>query len=125
MCMGATPTQKSLEYCRKQGWETDKAEYWNAFARVRKDLFNFVDLVALNGAITAIQTTSTSNMSARKNKILGLPAAKKWLECGGKIEIHGWSKNKSKRWEIKITSIHVTDFKPIDEGPSPTTSETP
>lgn len=87
-----TPTQRSLAYLRKVGYRVGIAEHWNAFARIRQDLFGFIDLVAIRPdyKILAIQTTSMPNTSARIAKILELPSSADWLRAGGRIEVHGW-----------------------------------
>ena len=80
-------------------------ERFNFYTKRRKDLFNFIDIVAIRpGEILAIQTTSSSNMSARIQKIMSLPAAKHWIDAGGEIIVHGWSKKgprgKRKLWTL-------------------------
>ncbi len=109
------------------GWTVAKAEYWmpsslvmeasqhacrgNLFganqacaklaktrnAGVRKDLFGFVDIVALGEQIIAIQSTSYPNMSARRRKIEGecTQAAEAWIRAGGRIEVWGFRKHDS------------------------------
>jgi len=72
-------------------------ERWNSFARIRQDLFNFIDIVCLGEKIIGIQATSGSNHSRRREKILAEPKHKLWLEAGGKIVLASWSKYKVKR----------------------------
>ena len=67
-----SPTQLSLKHLRESGWTTLAiVEYWNPFARVRKDLFGFIDILAINdeGEVLAVQTTSYTNINARCKKI--------------------------------------------------------
>lgn len=103
-----SPTQRTLAMCRKQGWDIAVVEKWNQWARVRQDLFGFIDLVLIDGTnIIGIQATSGSNTSARVKKIAAEPRAAKWLESGGRIMVHGWRKlKKTKRWECR--EIEVT-----------------
>lgn len=126
-----TPTQRTLDHCRKLGWAVDVAERWQAafvqplvndaaLARgggivvnraiaelrqrraalsrgVRKDLFGFVDIVALTGSsILAIQACAADSLAARQNKILTQceDNARAWLNSGGRIEVWGWRKYK-------------------------------
>jgi hypothetical protein len=35
----------SKAYALAQGWDADITEYWNSFARKRKDLYGFIDMV--------------------------------------------------------------------------------
>ncbi len=80
-------------------------EKWNPHARIRQDLFGFIDLVAVKRDETlAVQTTSLSNISQRVAKISESEAAPKVREAGWKIEVHGWRKLKT-GWEPKIVDL--------------------
>lgn len=95
MGKGTSPTQRSLKYLRDKGYTVDKVEWWNSFARIRKDAYGFGDLLACGkGKIALIQCTSYSNISARRDKIFMIPAAYIWVASGGMIIIHGWKKLK-------------------------------
>jgi hypothetical protein len=110
-----SPTQRSLKYWKGLYTYVAKTEHWNAFAKVRQDLFGFADLVVLRLAtkgVLAVQTTSAKNISAREKKIQDLPAAKAWLESGNQIIVEGWSKKGPRggkkvwtRTEKQITEI--------------------
>lgn len=115
--MGTTPTTRTLAHLRKIGYTAGVTEKWNMHARVRQDLFGFVDLVYLaDSAIVAVQTTSGSNHAARRTKILGIDAARKWLASGGRIEVWSWRAKKIKRggvavkYEPRIEPITLEDF---------------
>jgi hypothetical protein len=102
-----SPTQRSLKLLRDRGYVAVVTERWNPYARLRQDLFGFIDIVALSSiyGIIAVQTTSGANMAARISKIRELPAAKVWLKVGGHIVVHGWRKvgarGKRKLWECR------------------------
>lgn len=101
----SSPTKRSKDKLIKDGWMVQIVEVWNAFARKRKDLFDFVDILAVkDGQTLAIQTTSRSNMSSRTKKITEVKKENYEIlkAAGWRIEVWGWSKNKSKRWEVKI-----------------------
>src|SRR5271165_1914348 len=108
MAKKTSPTQRSLKLMRDRGYLCQVTEKWNPFAKVRQDLLGFGDILAIGiienihkgrgGEIILIQTTSYSNMSARKTKILESKNAHLWVFCGGKILLHGWKK-KGSRWE--------------------------
>lgn len=90
-----TPTARTLEKCRELGWEAEVVERWLPFSKVRKDLFGFIDIVAITPhGILGIQTTSRSNVSARMRKITEQHAAtlRDWKAAGGHIEVWGWGK---------------------------------
>ena len=103
----STPTQRSLKHLRDAGYNAAITEHWNPFARIRQDLFGFVDILALKDNETlAVQTTSYSNISARVKKIAEHENVRSVREAGWRIEVHGWRKNpKSKRWEVSIRDI--------------------
>jgi len=77
------------------------------FARVRVDLFGFIDIVCLRGSepgIIGVQTTSRSHIGDRIKKIMALPVHKEWLDAGNKIVVEGWDK-KDNRWRVKTVPI--------------------
>lgn len=87
-----TPTERSLKYLRKQGYRVAITEHWNAFARVRQDLFGFIDLMAVYPDVKplAVQTTTKGNLQARIDKALALPSCVACLRGGMRLEFHGW-----------------------------------
>ena len=115
----SSPTQRSLGLLRKEGFCVQVVERFNPYAKVRVDLFGFIDIVAIREdfmGILGIQTTSTGNISSRIKKILAIPEAKTWLQCGNKIIVHGWSKrgkvSKRKLWQVTTKEILLGDLKP-------------
>lgn len=107
-----SPTSRTLAWLRDRGWIAAITEHWNPHARVRQDLFGFLDLVALDPEqrrICGVQTTSTPNLSARISKIKALPAAQTWSECGALILVIGWAKRgprgERKVWTPKVVSL--------------------
>lgn len=94
-------------------------EKWNPHSKIRQDLFGFADLLAYtDGRIALIQTTSRSNLAARRRKILESDAAMHWVTyAGGDIFLHGWyqaSKTKGGPaifWTLKEEVITPDDFK--------------
>lgn len=103
-----SPTQRTLKLCRDHGWTVQVVERWNPFARIRQDLFGFIDLVAMDGkTIIGIQSTSGDNVSKRLAKIRENPKSQEWIVSGGRLFVHGWRKLvKSGRWECR--EIEVT-----------------
>lgn len=90
--MSTSPTQRTLKFCRDQGWRAQVVEKWNPHSKTRLDLFGVIDIVALSGAIIGIQATSGPNLSSRVQKILASEAALDWVRAGGKLEAWGWAK---------------------------------
>jgi carbonic anhydrase len=103
----SSPAQRSLKYLREQGYTAAITEHWNGFARIRQDLFGFVDIVAIrDGETLAVQTTSYSNMAARIKKIAEHENVAVVRKANWRIEVHGWKKNqKTKRWELTVKDV--------------------
>ena len=102
----SSPTKRSLDYLRKLGWQAEVTEKWNPHARIRQDLFGFVDILAVMGEQTlAVQTTSSSNMAARVKKIADLDSVSAVRKAGWLIHVHGWRKNSKGRWVLRTEDI--------------------
>lgn len=102
-----TPASRSLKYLREQGYTAQVVERWNAYAKVRVDLFGIIDIVAIHPkkkGVLGIQATSTTNISHRYKKAMENSALYIWLQAGNKFVIYGWSKKgkkgKRKLWEL-------------------------
>ena len=113
-----SPTVRSLKILREDGYTAQVVERWNSYARVRIDLFGFIDICCIKSGevgVIGVQTTSQSNVSARLKKILAIPEAKTWLATGNKILLHGWAKKgkmgKRKLWKVTSRFITLEDFK--------------
>ena len=73
----SSPTARTLDWLRKAGYLADVAEKWIEVTKQRKDLFGFIDVVAIGGGeqgVLAVQSTSASNHASRVTKILGIAA---------------------------------------------------
>jgi hypothetical protein len=111
--------ERSLEEARQRGWTPIISEAWKpagprcvlcgtASRWVRKDFLGFADIVALP-VLAAIQTTTSTNLAARRTKILHECAvtAWKWLDAGGRILI--WT------WGEYVTPINGKHWRPTEE----------
>jgi hypothetical protein len=110
-----SPTQRSKAKMIADGWTVAITEKWNPFARVRQDLFGFIDILCLRGnELVGLQTTTGDNVSKRIDKIKSLPAAKQWLAPTRRIVVHGWRKvgaqGKRKLWECREVEVTTKDF---------------
>jgi hypothetical protein len=103
--LAKSPTQLTLEKLRADGWLAEVVEKWIPGANIRKDLWGFVDILALrDDEILAVQATSYSNVSARVNKITdheNLPAVRL---ANIQIQVWGWRKVDN-RWAARIVDI--------------------
>ncbi len=108
-----TPTTRSLKLLRDNGWTlVEKVERpWNPHTRRTQDLFKFADIIAVRGSeCLLVQTTSGSNMAARRTKIAASAQAAFWLlPPTRRIEIHGWvlrgPRGKRKKWECRVEDV--------------------
>jgi hypothetical protein len=109
---GVSPTARSLQRLRAEGWTPGVVERWNPGARVRQDFLGFADLLAVRadtrGAI-AIQACMVGDQAKRLAKIRAEPRAQTWLQAGNTIEVWGWAKRgprgKRKTWQLTRTSV--------------------
>jgi hypothetical protein len=105
--MKQSPTQLSLNHLRKTCDAVQVVEKWNPHAKIRQDLFGFIDILALDGGETiAVQSTSWSHVSSRAKKISESPLVGAVRDAGWRIIIHGWRKNpKTNRYELKEIDV--------------------
>jgi hypothetical protein len=114
--MSKTPTARTLEALRDAGREPYRVvEHWNAFAKVRVDLFGFIDILVCDVArskIVGIQVTDGSNVAKRRTKILTecRDDALAWLRCDAEIELWGWRELKKTGWTARVEQITISDF---------------
>lgn len=106
--MKISPTQLSLKELRKTCQTVQVVEVWNPHVRQRKDLFGFIDILAISeaGETIAVQSTSWGNISSRAAKIADSEHVASVRKAGWRILIHGWRKNeKSNRYELKTLDV--------------------
>lgn len=93
--MAKSPTEKALMVLRANRFSPHVVEHWDGFAKVRKDLLGFADILAFNPRIgcptLALQVTST-DVASRVKKILAEPRAAMALRCGWRVEVWGMRK---------------------------------
>ena len=107
-----TPTARTLRALKADGWTAEVVERWNPHARVRHDLFNVADILAVRGRETlAVQVTAGSCVSARVAK-LRASTALPLLHCAGwRVEVHGWRRlkvrrgGKAMRWACRVVDM--------------------
>lgn len=99
--MTTSPTQLTLRKLREDGYHAQVVEVWNPYARIRQDLFGFVDVLAVRGTETlAVQATSVANVPSRVRKIGDSPLIGPVREAGWSVHVWGWAKVKG-RWVLK------------------------
>lgn len=105
----STPTQRTLKLLRGEGYIADVAERWIQGAKIRRDLFNFIDIVAVKESIVGVQTGAYGAHAEKRKKILGLESALAWLHAGGDILIVTWRK-KGRFWHPRQEWITKGEF---------------
>ena len=100
-----TPTQRSLAYLRAEGYLVAIVEHWNPFARIRQDLFGFIDLLAIRRDETLAVQVTASGVSSRVKKIEASPHLGRVREAGWKLHVHGWRKNVKGRYIQRIVDL--------------------
>jgi hypothetical protein len=118
-----TNTQRTNAYLKKLGWDSDIVERWIPIKKhpgggVRRDLFNFIDIIALgDDHIWGVQSCG-QNFAEHDRKIRQQGHfALKWYKLGGKIMLIGWRKvvkeprkDKRKVWKPRIKRYEMKDF---------------
>lgn len=107
--MANSPTQRTLKYLRDKGSTCAIVEHWNKFAGIRQDLWGFCDILELteDGQTVCVQTTTSSHIKERIDKIKAhknYPILKK---CNWKVMVIGWKKLKIKRGGKNFTHKEV------------------
>lgn len=109
-----SPTERSLKILRNEGWTAQIVERWNPHARVRQDLFGFVDIIAFarDKRPLLVQTTTASNLAARVAKIRSIEAAAEALRSGFDVQVHGWrAPTKTRRtWLVNVLNMTIEEF---------------
>jgi len=103
-----SPTQRTLKRMRDSGDYVlvQIVEKWNAFARIRQDLWNFDILgISKTGETHAIQVTSYSNMNARIKKITDAEATPHLRDADWVLLVEGWKKEKNGRYKSYISDL--------------------
>ena len=117
-----SPTARTLAECRTRGWLAQVVERWNPYARVRVDLFGFIDLLAcVEGRLLGIQATTNANAASRLTKILEHPNAGAWLRTGCELYVWSWGQYKwrlrsgawsrARRWRLTERRVTLTELR--------------
>ncbi len=86
----SSPFVKAKARLELLGYRVGKTENWNSFAKIRQDLFNCIDLIAMRHGepLLAIQVTSNTNVSGRMAKAHDI--AHEWVSTGSRFEVWGY-----------------------------------
>ena len=101
----SSPTQRSLEYLREQGYFCAIVEKWNSFTKQRQDLWGWCDILAIREKeVLAVQVTS-SGVAERIKNIQESPSVALVRKAGIRIEVHGHRKNSKGKYVMRIEDI--------------------
>jgi len=105
--MADSPYSLSAALFRSRGYVVGKTEHWNAFARIRQDLFGIADMVAFcpRRRLTVMcQTTTRDHLAVHEEKVRASVPFWWWVRTDGIFTIHGWAKRggtgRRKLWEV-------------------------
>ncbi len=97
-----SPTSRSLEHLRNQGYLACVVEKWVQRAKIRVDAFGCIDILAIRpGEVLGVQATTRGHVADRINKIRGLDHFEALKASPIKIVVHGWGKMASGKVELR------------------------
>ena len=112
-----SPTQRSLAHLRKEGWTVAIVEKFNPHIKIRQDLWGFGDLFCfhpLRGIDMIVQTTTSSNMAGRIEKVRENATAVLWLTVPlHRLEVHGWAKRFERGKKRPTYELRREEIKPV------------
>jgi len=100
-----SPTQRSLRHLRERGYLVAVVERWNPHARIRQDLFGWIDLLAIKGNETLAVQTTASAVAAHVQKISDSETLATVRKAGWRILVHGWRKNAAGRYILREVDL--------------------
>lgn len=107
----SSPTSRALKDARQLGWTAAVVERWNQYARVRQDLFGFIDILCVHPelGVLGIQACADGSHAARRDKILAHENLPTVLRAGIKVEVWSYglrgARGKRKLWELRREEI--------------------
>ena len=131
-----SPTKRTLQWLKGRGVIGAVVEPWNPHARIRQDLFGFIDLLYVAGmeGIVGVQATDGGGISRRIAKATSFeqeppkpradgkpgrpvppcgPRLHAWLAAGGKFCVIGWrqvgARGERKLWKPRVVWVRLRD----------------
>ena len=100
-----------MAWLRGLGYTVGKAEQRVDFGRTTRDLFGFIDVVAIKAGrvgVLGVQATSAAHVADRVKKVKAEPRAALWLACRNDLWVVGWAKKgahgKRKLWVPSVVN---------------------
>lgn len=121
-----SPTARTLKWLEAQGYRAGVVERHNTFSGKKHDLFNCIDVVAVNDAGTVgVQATNASSVSARLKKITTEPdprdGALAWLMSPHReLWVVGWKRYahalNGRWWRPVVREVTLADLGGVEDG---------
>lgn len=112
-----SPTARTLNLLRNAGLTVQVVERWCPHSRRRIDLFNVIDVVAMDPkqvGLLGVQACAGSGHAARLAKVLAEPRARLWVACGNRLAVYSWAKRgargQRKSWTPRIEEVYLGHF---------------
>ena len=100
-----TPTSRTLDLLRREGWLAQVVEQWLPRCRLARDLFHFGDVLAVRpeAGVLVVQATPTTTCRIAWPRP-GMPELRIFLAVAScRFEVWGWRKRAGK-WEVRASS---------------------
>lgn len=102
-----SPTQRSLKHMRAAGYVCAIVEKWNPHARIRQDMFGFIDVLCVNGEdIVGVQACSGAGGDPAE-RVRKITEHENWpLICKAiRVVVQSWRKNAAGRWTLREVEL--------------------
>lgn len=101
----SSATELTLKRLRELGFTAQVVEKWNPHARIRQDLFGFIDVLAVGRGVTMGVQCCTSRVAERVRKITEHPNLPAVREADWSVQVWGWTRNKKGRYVLRVVDI--------------------
>ena len=104
-----SPTQRTLQECKRRGWPAEVVEKFNFYTKRKRDLFKFIDIIAITpDGVLGIQATTGAHHADRAAKASAQEHYGAWVKVA-KFAIWTWSKRgergKRKLWTLREEAV--------------------
>ena len=103
----ASPTARTLQRLRREGYTAGVVERFIAPANVRRDFLGCIDLLAVHpweNGVLAVQCTTKGHLRDRLTKARARPELRTWLAAFNRFEVWGWHR-RAGRWHVERVAV--------------------
>jgi hypothetical protein len=103
-----SPTARTLNRLRRQGFLAEAVEKWLPRVICRRDPFRVGDVLGVHPVervTLLVQVTSHGNVSSRVKKCQGRPETAQLLRAGWRVQVWGWRGNKLRRVNLTLADL--------------------